>query len=259
MKYIVAVDCEGPACVVGAPGGGLNSSTQYEFARKQATAEASAAARGLFASGAEQVIVWDNHGSGVNLLYSELDKRCDIFNGPSPGRFPMLDATFAGILFIGYHARDNTSKAPLAHTYSSDKYQSIRLNGQEVGELAIDAAIAGKQGVPPLLVSSDDKAVAEAQALFPGIVTVQTKIGYGWNSALSKHPVRVIEEIEAAARKAAENRATMQPFVLTEPLDVEIRFKRIESADAACIPPHRWQRVDAYTVRSTMNTLGDLF
>jgi len=122
MKYVIAVDCEGPACVVGKPGGSLNDApAQYEFARRQATAEASAAARGLFAAGATQVIVWDNHGGGVNLVYDELDERCDIFNGVHALRLAMLDETFAGLLFIGYHARDNTVAAPLAHTFNSGK------------------------------------------------------------------------------------------------------------------------------------------
>lgn len=260
MKFVIAVDCEGPAGVVGAPGGSLNDApAQYEFARRQATAEASAAARGLFTAGAEQVIVWDNHGSGVNLPLEELDERCDIFQGVHARRFAMLDATFTGVLFIGYHARDNTLAAPLAHTFNSTKYQWIKINGREVGELAIDAAIAGTHGVPPLLVASDDKAVAEAREFFPGVSIVQTKLGYSWNAALSKHPRRVLAEIEAAAQTAGKNRAAMKPFAFTTPLEVEIRHKRIDTADEACLPVYGWQRVDAYTVKRPLNAITDLF
>ena len=87
MEFVIAVDCEGPACVVGATGCNLNDAPeQYEFARRQAKAEANAAARGLFDAGAEQVIVWDNHGKGVNLIYEELNERCDIFNGVNARR-----------------------------------------------------------------------------------------------------------------------------------------------------------------------------
>ncbi len=164
MKFVIAVDCEGPAGVVGAPGGSLNDApTQYEFARRQATAEASAAARGLFAAGAKQVIVWDTHGGGVNLVYEELDERCDIFHGANGGRLSMLDRSFSGLLFIGYHARDNTLAAPLAHTFSSARYQWIKINGREIGEMTVDAAVAGALGVPVLFVASDDKAVAVAR------------------------------------------------------------------------------------------------
>jgi D-amino peptidase len=260
MKFVIAVDCEGPACVVGAPGGSLNDAPdQLAFARRQATAEASAAARGLFAAGATQVIVWDTHSRGVNLVYEDLDERCDIFHGANAHRLAMLDPTFAGLLFIGYHARDNTPGAPLAHTFSSATYQWIKLNGREIGELAVDAAVAGALGVPPLFVASDDKCVAEAREFFPGITTVTTKIGHGWNAALSKHPRRVLAEIEAAARQAAVNRAQMQPFSLPGPLEVEIRHKRIDTADEACLPVYGWTRVDAFTVRRTIAKLTDLF
>ncbi len=260
MKYVIAVDCEGPACVVGKPGGSLNDApAQYEFARRQATAEASAAARGLFAAGATQVIVWDNHGGGVNLVYDELDERCDIFNGVHALRLAMLDETFAGLLFIGYHARDNTVAAPLAHTFNSGKYQWIKINGREIGEMAVDAAVAGAKGVPAIFVASDDKAVAEAKAFFPGITVVTTKVGYSWNAALSKHPRRVLREIEAAAQSAATDRAKVKPFAFASPLEVEIRHKRIDSADEACLPAYGWQRVDAYTVKRSINAITDLF
>jgi D-amino peptidase len=260
MKFVIAVDCEGPACVVGAPGGSLNDApAQYEFARRQATAEASATARGLFAAGATQVILWDNHGYGVNLVYDELDERCDIFHGVHAKRLAMLDASFAGLLFIGYHARDNTVAAPIAHTFNSAKYQWIKLNGREVGELAIDAAVAGALGVPAIFMASDDKAVAEAREFFPGITTVTTKTGYSWNAALSKHPRRVLAEIETAAQQAALNRTRMRPYTLPGPLEVEIRHKRIDSADEACLPVYGWSRVDAYTVKRNIATLTELF
>lgn len=260
MKFVIAVDCEGPAGVVGAPGGSLNDApAQYEFARRQATAEASAAARGLFAAGATQVIVWDTHGGGVNLVYDELDERCDIFHGANGGRLSMLDRSFSGLLFIGYHARDNTLAAPLAHTFSSARYQWIKINGREIGEMTVDAAVAGALGVSVLFVASDDKACAELKDLLPEVTAVTTKIGYSWNSALSKHPHRVLKEIEAATQAAVVNRTKVKPFTLAGPLEVEIRHKRIDTADEACLPVYGWQRVDAYTVKRTIRVITDLF
>ena len=76
MKFYIAVDCEGPACVVGEPGKGLGSGENYRFACLQATREANAAARALFDAGAQEVVVWDAHGTGVNLQYDLLDPRC---------------------------------------------------------------------------------------------------------------------------------------------------------------------------------------
>ena len=87
-KYYIAVDCEGVACAVGARGEGLGTGKNYEFACLQATREANAAAKALFDAGAEEVMIWDAHGRGVNLQYDLLDKRCRILLGAGhKGRF----------------------------------------------------------------------------------------------------------------------------------------------------------------------------
>ena len=115
MKFYIAVDCEGPACVVGEPGKGLGSGENYRFACLQATREANAAARALFDAGAQEVVVWDAHGTGVNLQYDLLDPRCRILLGSGHrGRFAGMDKSYTAVLFIGYHARENTSRAVLA-------------------------------------------------------------------------------------------------------------------------------------------------
>jgi D-aminopeptidase len=97
------------------------------------------------------------------------------------------------------------------------------------------------------------------KTLLPEVTAVTTKIGYSWNSALSKHPHRVLKEIEAAAQVAVANRIKVKPFTLTGPLEVEIRHKRIDTADEACLPVYGWQRVDAYTVKRTIRVITDLF
>ena len=84
-KYYIAVDCEGVACAVGTPGVGLADSENYRFACLQATREANAAVRALFDAGADEVTVWDAHGSGINLLYDELDG-CAVHRLPRHGR-----------------------------------------------------------------------------------------------------------------------------------------------------------------------------
>ena len=146
---------------MGKPGGTLNDSDNYTFVQQQATREADAAARALFNAGATQVIVCDYHHSGINLDYMQLDIRCDILLGSGHReRLPTVDDSFGGVLFIGYHSRDNTAKAVMAHTYSSMTYQSYTINGVEVGE--IDAAYAGSKVSP--LSAPDDITVSQAKA-----------------------------------------------------------------------------------------------
>jgi D-amino peptidase len=260
MKFVISVDAEGVACAVGAPGGSLNASSNLAYAIKQMAREADAAARGLFDAGATQVIVIDAHGSGVNMDYDLLDKRVDIVLGSDyEKRLPGVDETFAGLLLVGYHAMDNTSDAVIAHTFNSSKYQSIKANGREIGEMAVDAAVAGRRGVPLIFVSSDDKGVAEAKAFFPWVGTVQTKLGLGWNAALSKHPVRVCEEIHAGVQRAVSRRREMQIFELGSPIEMEVRYKRLEFAQEASRCGAGWERVDAYTVCKRGETIEDFY
>ena len=260
MKFYIAVDCEGPACVVGAPGTMLNDTRNIGFARLQATREADAAARACFDAGATQVVVWDNHSSSLNLDYDLLDERCDIALGVGfPRRWTGMDESFDGVLFVGYHAMDSTEDAVIAHTYSSAAYQCVKVNGEPVGELAIDAAVAGALGVPPLFCASDDKGTAEARRFFPGVETVTTKTAYGWNAAVSKHPRRAVKEIYDGVRHAVERRGEMKPFTFPSPLDYEVRFKRIEAAESASRGTGTGTRVDAYTVRWTLGDIRDRY
>lgn len=260
MKFVVAVDCEGVACAVGTHGGTLNDSPNFPMAQRQATREADAAARGLFDAGATRVIVWDNHGGSLNLDYDALDERCDIALGTGfVHRFPGLDESFAGVVLIGYHAMDNTVDGVMAHSFSSATYQYIKVNGHEVGEIGIDAAMAGERGVPVVFVASDDKAVAEAQSLLPGIATVTTKEGHAWNAAVSKHPRRVAAEIHAGVQTAVARLAECRPFRFSEPLTYEVRYKRMDAAQAASRGYQGGERLDPYTVCWHLQRLSDRF
>ncbi|PWM26200.1 MAG: peptidase M55, partial [Clostridiales bacterium] len=76
-RFYISVDLEGVACAVGSYGQGLSEGTKnYSAACAQGSREAAAAARALFDHGAADVVVWDGHGTGVNLDYSVFDRRC---------------------------------------------------------------------------------------------------------------------------------------------------------------------------------------
>ena len=101
MKFMIAVDCEGESCVVGNSGKALSDSTDFLFARREATIETNACVRALFDSGTQEVVVWDCHGQGINLLIDKLDSRCRVVLGKGfKTRFPGLDESFSGILMV---------------------------------------------------------------------------------------------------------------------------------------------------------------
>ena len=180
-KFYIGVDLEGVACAVGIPGEGMGNSANYAFAAREALREANA-----------------------NLDYDEVDPRCRIALGSGfHTRFPGIDGSFGGVLFIGYHAREGTGRAVLAHTYNSRVYQRYAVNGQEMGEMDIDAAYAGEHGVPVLFCASDAACVAQAKERFPWAETVVTKEGWGWNAAVSLHPREAQKRIYEGVRRAA--------------------------------------------------------
>ncbi|OHD54840.1 MAG: hypothetical protein A2096_17570 [Spirochaetes bacterium GWF1_41_5] len=260
MKFLVAVDCEGTACGAGHPDMPLSQSKQADFIRLQATKEANAAVISLFDNGAENVIVWDNHGLGVNLEYELLDERCDILLGSSAKpRFFLLDNSFTGVLLIGYHAKSNTIDSAMAHTYSGGTFHCMKINGSEVGEIALDAALCGERGVPVIFVSSDDKGIHEAKILLPWIETAITKHSYGQNFVLSKHPTKSTQEIYTNTAAAVKNLNRMKIFEFTKPLHYEVQFKRINQVEKALMEDRLFSRVDGYTLIKNVKKISDIF
>ena len=262
-KYCISVDLEGVACAVGSYGQGLSDgSANYPFAARQATREANAAANALFDRGATEVLIWDSHGTGVNLDYDSFDKRCKFAVGAgSRIRFPGVDESFEGVLFIGYHAYD-TPKATLAHVYSSSTFTSHLIDGKPVGELQIDAAIAGKRGVKTLFVSSDDVCVAQAKENFPWVETVVTKQSLAWNNCVSRHPQAVCDDVYSSVLKAVDRAGEMKAFTLKTPFELTVSYKRIEYAQGCAMrnPDNTpFEVVDAYTRRGTLADPEDYF
>jgi D-amino peptidase len=146
-----------------------------------------------FDAGATRVTVRDGHGGGKNVDPQRIDKRAVLVQGNTPGvRFKGLEGCEAVIL-LGYHAKALTPAAIMAHSYSSATIQSMYLNGKAVGEIGIDAAIAGEHQVPVVMVSGDDKACLEAAAWIPGVVSCRVKTA----SSASSGECLTLEEAHA--------------------------------------------------------------
>ena len=258
MKFMIAVDCEGAACVVGEHGKTLTDSSHFAFARGQATREADAAAKALFDCGAEKVIIWDNHGLGDNLEYHLMDPRCDFAVGASlDRRWPGLDSDYAGVLMIGYHAMNGTPGGVLAHSYSSVAYRWVKVNGLEVGEIALDAAVAGAFGVPLIFVAGDECGCAEARRFMPWVAVVATKRGLARHTAVGPSPARVQSDIYAAVQAAVRRLPEMRTFTFPPPLEMEIRFNRAKLALRTRLRLQGWRLAGLYTRRRSFESMKE--
>jgi D-amino peptidase len=89
------------------------------------------------------------------------------------------------VLFIGYHGRAGTPQSVLPHTINSRVIADVRYDGQSLGELGLNAALAAHHDVPAVLVSGDDSVAVEAAEVAPGIHTVVVKRALGARAAAS--------------------------------------------------------------------------
>ncbi len=215
MKIYIMTDCEGVAGVLNSRDWGHSDGRYYDVAKELLTREVNAAIAGFAAAGADEFLVCDGHGPGaINPLL--LDERAELLRGLVNGYPYELDKTFDAIAWVGQHAMSRTPEAHLAHTGSMRKFEYI-VNGIPVGEFGQFAMCASELGVRSIFGSGDRAFCAEAQALVPGIETVEvkrgTKLGRGDEcdaeqyaarnvGAIHMHPMRAREKIRMGAERA---------------------------------------------------------
>ena len=133
MKVFMMADLEGISGVVSFKHQAHPDGYLYPEARKSLMRDLNAAIEGAVAAGAEEVLVYDSHVYGLNILLAELpgNVRAVLGKPITTG----LDSSFDAAMLIGYHSMAGTPDGLLAHTYALD-IQTIWLNGIKVGEIA---------------------------------------------------------------------------------------------------------------------------
>lgn len=210
MKIYIMTDLEGisgvsSSCYISAA---RNRPDLIAEARKYMAGDINACVEGCIRGGATEVIVKDCHAGGFNVTREMIDPRADFIDGATPGiRFADIDGS-DGIILLGYHAKAGTPGAVCEHTMSSVGWQNVWINGRSIGEIGIDAYIAGEHDVPVIMVSGDDKTCIEAAEWLPHAVTCQVKKGFSCNGArmpsFEKTRALITECAEKAVRKAEE-------------------------------------------------------
>jgi D-amino peptidase len=179
---------------------------------------------GCFLAGATEVIIRDGHGGGVNVDPELINPRARLIQGATPQeRFKDIDGSEALIL-LGYHGMAQTKNALFAHSFSSATVQMMYLNGKPVGEIGIDASIAGEHHVPVVMVSGDDKTVREAVAWIPGVVTCQVKKGASHLSGKCLTLERSHQLIKKKTVQALKKRNSIKPVKANYPVTLRWEF-----------------------------------
>jgi D-amino peptidase len=261
MRVYISVDMEGIAGVVHEDQTDPiqpRHAGEYNRFRRLMTNEANAAVAGALEAGATRVLVNDSHWLMRNLLAEELHPEAELLSG-GPKRLSMVEGIQSGFdaaMFIGYHARAGTREAIIDHTYTSRVYE-VRINGQAVGELALNAAMAGVHGVPVALVSGDQSLAAEARDLLgSNLETVVVKEAVGRFAARSLPPALACQRIRSGAASALGRKHS--PFTFEAPVRVEVDFIVSQMADMAELVPGS-TRMGGRTVAYTGKDYSEVF
>lgn len=258
VKVFISVDMEGITGVVTTeqlgPGG-----FEYQRFREFMTAEALAAIQGAREGGATEFVVADSHGNMQNLLIDRFPPEVTIVRGNNRplSMLEGLDSTFAAAMFIGYHSATTNPSGVRAHTMSSATFAGVYLNGRPMAESSINAALAGSLGVPVVLVSGDEAAVAEVRALLGDVEGAVVKRSIGFHAAATRTPEAGQALIRAAARAAMQRLRDFRPYRVPGPYEVDLVYKSYLPAEVMALLPGV-ERRDAHTVRYRAATLRDL-
>ena len=252
-KVYISVDMEGISGISGsdqlAPGG-----SEYGRSRKLMAEDTNAAIRGALAGGATEIVVNDSHGVQRNLLPEDLHPSARLISHSFKryGMMEGLDESFDAVIFIGYHAKASSPAGLFAHT-GSGVVRDLQINGRSVGEGGMNTLLAAWYGVPVVLVTGDDVAVAEVKAV------ANTARGVAVKRAINVRAVELVslekarKEIESAARDAVAGAKKLTPQ-RRGPFQVQMQFRETlipEVAEAFSTI----RRVDPETVSFSAETM----
>jgi D-amino peptidase len=193
-----------------------------------------AAIEGTLEGGATEIVVYDMHYYGLNVILNELHPRAKIIMG-NPHVVPSelgLNATYKGMIMVGYHAMAKTGGALLPHTYALDM-KSLYLNGVLMGEIGLEAAIAGTFGVPLIMISGDSKGIEEAEKLLKRVEKAVVKYAISKEGAVCLPPSTTRETIKKRAKIAVKRIDRFTPYKVPSPYEIRLEFYETSSAEKA--------------------------
>ncbi|MCL5115590.1 MAG: M55 family metallopeptidase [Firmicutes bacterium] len=249
MKVWVSIDMEGISGVVDRDQL-LPDGRRYERARESMMADLMAVLSALKEEpDVESIVVNDSHDGMLNILAEAMPGGVHLISGGAKLWSMNQGVDAADVAFyVGYHARAGTPAAVMDHTYSGEIF-SVTLNGQEVGETGINAAMAGHWNVPVAFVSGDDKLALEAKALLPDVEAVVVKHGVSRRAAEYLPRPEVNQRLKEGVKRALQHYrdGLVKPWKLAEPIHLTVTVMTPEMADRAMYCPGA-QRVDGRTV-----------
>ncbi len=246
-KLFISADIEGTCGIVAWQETEVGNAYSDYF-RNQMTAEVAAVCRGALKAGFDEIVIKDAHDSARNLYPDKLPKEVKIIRSWSRDPFSMMtgiDESFDAVIFTGYHNAAGTGSNPLSHTMTGNIF-SYKINGLTTSEFLMNSYIAEYFGVPVAMLTGDKGLCLAAKEHISGLTTVAVSEGRG-NCSMSIQPQRACELMEEAAEKALSGDLKDCHIALPKEFEVEVAFKRHQSAYRASFYPGAYQ-IDDNTV-----------
>ena len=241
-NFLVMTDIEGVTGVTT-----FSEAESSQFGKDMLMNDLNAVLNGIWQAGGK-AIVYDMHTDGRNVDLSSL------YSTPVVRGKPILEKKWRGIgtegidglFMVGLHTMQHTG-ALLAHSYLRE-YDTIHLNGILVGEIGMEAALAGAGGVPLKFVSADDAGCREAEALIPEVVTCAVKKSLGDDTAICYPPKMTEGMLTKAAKEAALKE--IPTFKVEPPYEIKIKFSKCSYLNTMkTIHPEIFENEDTVVMR----------
>ena len=228
MKIYISVDIEGITGVTSWNETDINN-MEYRRAKDQMNREALGAVKGALAGGAKEIYIKDAHETGRNLDIDIFPREVKIirdWTGEPVSMLGLLDESFDGIIYIGYHSGSYEDGNPLAHTISNSKINYIKINGEIASEFTLNNLWAREVKVPSIFLSGDKNICERAREIDKDIRTFPVKEGIG-GASVDLAPSLAVEEIERQVKEAVLGLKDWKDydFNLPDKFQVEISYK----------------------------------
>ncbi len=231
-RYLIHCDLEGVSGIVNYDQ--VNPSKPlYEQGRKIFNEELLSLVKGLHESGADEIYAYDHHYFGTNIDIFKMPRYVKIICGKPLYKYNWIgnkDESFTGVILLGLHSKAGTPDGLLAHSYEHD-IKDIRINNCSVGEIGMEAAIAGDFGTPLILITGDSNGVEEAGEMIKNIESVTVKRSLSKTGAICYPLEYTISKIYNAAKKIVKNPPDVDPVKFEPPVLLEVELYNTDFLD----------------------------
>ena len=228
-------------------------SPEYKNTRMLLSNSINKAVSACFEANADKVYYLDGHGGGGNVFEDLIDPRaqkCNLQEWIELKKSGSIDCQIE----LGAHARAGTINGFLDHTVGSKTIFSIKINGIEMSETSLHAALCGKFGVSMIAVIGDEAICRQVKDYIPTCFTCAVKNATERNIATTYPDAD--EKMHDTIIAAITNYKSVPPYQVSEPFTVEETYYRTDICESAMRKVMTaFERVDARTLKKTVPTI----